>query len=199
MSLPYFSIPERSRPFNDLPVSDTVKDALHNNLEKAAMTIAHFFPWSLNTETIIIHSANRISGTPQKGKIAFPRPSGGSSYNFIRLVTFCCANHSSSTPSTSDINSARTGILLRVADPGITTQQFTAHAETRKGQFFIPLTGAIDHERVSFVHRRWIPTNHSIEGLHEFSIEWATAPNLVSDTWNLEWWAEFEVAWIPWS
>lgn len=147
-----------------------------------------------STRSIIIHSANRLSGSTQEGVLNIPFPRG-QNFKSVRLVSFCCSNTSSSTPSTADINAARAGIVLIFERPGFTQQLATVRCDSGiSGLFFVPLTGAIDHERVTFLHRRWLPLLSSPPSLQTFRLEWAATPALVDPTWALEWWAEFELS-----
>lgn len=182
--------------FNMLP--DQFQGPLKTILEGAKDLVEGSVPWIFNTETVVFHSSQRTSGTKQSGTIKIPRLSG--SYTFVRPVTFACENNATSTPTTNDINKAGTGIMVKMQEPGLTRETSEVHSEKTKAQWFIPLTGAIDYERVTFVHKRWTPANMGVNGsTQNYSIEWAVTPANLSDTsWSLDWWMELEFAHMPW-
>lgn len=154
-------------------------------------------PGPSRNHSIVIHSGNRQSGTPQEGVISIPF-SRGSNYPYVRLVTFACYSSTSSTPSTSDLNSARAGIFLTFDQPGFTQPINPVRSDSdSSGTFFIPLSGAIDNERVTFAHRRWLSMAMTPSTLQSYRIQWASNPGLVDSSWNIEWYAELEFSLEP--
>lgn len=150
------------------------------------------------TATVTLHlaSANRESGgSTESGVFTLPH-AHLSHYPFVRLVSFQGYYDSSSTPSTAEINAANAGLLLSFDFIGSRADVISSSG--RLGNFFVPLEGSVDNERVTVAGKDWRIVPQLAPRLCRYELHWAKAPTGISDSFPLEWEAVLQFSRVPW-